>query len=180
METLGGGWTKFGDVLEEETPADILEFIYNNISLLHEVSTRRFLLDGAGFNDLYEILNFTQFRFMCRKQWHGRKIHIVTTDNDVGHSVIEYLRGNTNKQPNSCGSYTKLADDTSVLSSDCSRWPKWGYPPNKPLNRLKSHLFYVKRNEHVNLLGRRMECDDKTEREYNATHRYGEWRFYVR
>ncbi|XP_057309069.1 uncharacterized protein LOC130647289 [Hydractinia symbiolongicarpus] len=156
MESLGGGWTKFGHVVQNGSISNTAltgQINSDDISSLSDISTGKFLLSVAGLADLRLFINFTQFRFYCYKPRHHRTIHIATTNNMSNTEVVDYLTGKTDLRPPASQSYVKLPDDTSRTAIDCMRWEgqKWsGYHVN--LNRrLYDHLIYVPGEYHVNL-----------------------------
>ena len=113
-------------------------------------------------------MSFTQLRFYCNKK-NGRTFHVTTAANSSGEAVVQYLSGQTDVQPNSCGSFIRMENDNSKLGGACERWGwyeagKWG---NGRLDqdRLYNHAAFVPHNYHWALpsstTGNRCECDDR-------------------
>ncbi|XP_057309867.1 uncharacterized protein LOC130647878 [Hydractinia symbiolongicarpus] len=184
METLGGGWTEFGNVVQKGSiPDQNLTNVINsdNISLLNDVSTGRFLLTVSGLGALRKFINFTQLRFYCHKPWHNRTIHIATTNDFNGKKVVDYFSGVTETLPPSCHSYEILPDDTSYIASQCMNWAlqQWS-TSHKDNNKLNNHFIWIRNHHHVNLYDERLECDDYYKRDKAQYNSSGEWRFFVR
>ena len=126
--------------------------------------------------ELRTYLNFTQVRFHCKKQG-GSTFHIATALNSTGEAAVQFLSGQTDVMPDSCGSYLRMNDDDSFLSRACDRWGKesgksqvgkWGHPRGfyihhlgEPENRLFDHPAFVifQYNWLLFLMGR-WDCDD--------------------
>ena len=118
-------------------------------------------------NELRSHLSFTQLRFHCNKQ-HGRTFHVTTVSNSTGEAVVQYFSGQTDVQPDACGSFVRMDNDNSRLAGICY---KWGYTPGKwgfafvEEDRLYYYAAFVPRSNHwllrstVNRI--RWECDDK-------------------
>ena len=129
-------------------------------------------------NELRRYLNFTQVRLHCKKQ-EGRRFHITTLLNSAGEAAVQFLSGQTDVMPLACGSYFKMNDDDSSLSTACDKWGKesgnflvgkWGIEQvidhgtalGLPENRLFDHTAFVEIKYHwlLGLLQDRWECDD--------------------
>ena len=91
-------------------------------------------------NELWTHLPFTQLRFHCSKQYHGRTFHVTTAANSTGEAVVQYFSGQTDVQPDACGSFVRMKDDNSTLAGVCDEWGKensvyyvgkWGYGNNQ-------------------------------------------------
>ncbi|XP_057309016.1 uncharacterized protein LOC130647247 isoform X2 [Hydractinia symbiolongicarpus] len=184
METSGGGWTTIGKVITNGSPSDNERtggHISGGVADLYKVSTNRFLLSSSGFKELRNIINFTQFRFYCHKSGHNRTIHIVTANNASGYEVLNYLDGDTDTRPGSCGSYIRLVDDTSITTSQCEvlgRNGSWSREGVTKTARLYDHLLYIYNLTHINLRHDRLECDDFFKTSTHST--AGKWFFFVK
>ena len=93
------------------------------------------LLTKSAMNELRRHLSFTQLRFHCSKQ-QGRTFHVTTVANSTGEAVVQYFSGQTDIQPDSCGSFVRMENDNSRLAGVCSQWGyngvsynigKWGH-----------------------------------------------------
>ena len=131
-----------------------------------EINSKQMLLAKSAMNELRSYLNFTQLRFNCRKQ-QGFTFHITTAANSSGEAVVQYFSGQTDVQPDACGSFVVMSDDNSRLAKACQKWGdpigKWGYKYMKMYeNRLYNHPVFIQ-NAHHWIIGweRRWECDDK-------------------
>ena len=92
------------------------------------------VLQKSAMKELRRHLSFTQLRFHCRKK-EGRTFHVVTASNTSGEAV--YFSGQTDEQPDACGSFVRLKwDDNSKLADICKDWGlvsgkyfvgKWGH-----------------------------------------------------
>ena len=72
-------------------------------------------------NELITHLSFTQLRFHCNKQ-QGRTFHVTTVANSTGEAVVQYFSGQTNVQPDACGSFVRMVNDNSKLAGVCDIW----------------------------------------------------------
>ena len=102
----------------------------------------RMVLSPDGMRELRSRISFTQLRFHCRKQQHGRTFHVKTAANSSGEAVARFFAGDTDVFPKACGSFEKLKGDNSVLASRCVEWGKengayrvgkWGHEGYKEL-----------------------------------------------
>ena len=139
---------------------------YREISSYHNNQT---FLKKSAMNELRKHLSFTQLRFHCRKQ-QGRTFQVTTVANSTGESVVQYFSGQTDVQPDACGSFVRMENDNSRLAGNCSQWGydgtsnyigKWGTAREEGrLFKLPAHVPYLYnwmlRSEHVS----RWECDD--------------------
>ena len=131
------------------------------------ISSKQMLLTKTAMKELRAILAFSQIRFHCKKRG-GRTFHITTATNSKGEAVVQYLSGQTDVQPASCGSFVIMSNDNSRLARACQRWGyksgshfigKWGHERNQ--NRLYDHPAFVGGSYHWLLVpGGRFECDD--------------------
>ena len=69
---------------------------------------------------------FTQLKFHSSKQ-QGRTFHVTTVANSTGEAVVRYFSGQTDVQPDACGSFARMEDDNSGLAEVCD---KWGFDGN--------------------------------------------------
>ena len=115
----------------------------------------RTVLSGEAMYHLRAHLSFTQLRFHCRKLL-GRTFHVTTVTNPSGEAVVQYFSGQTDVQPDACGSFVTMDDDDSLLSGLCHKWGygagaylvgKWGHDGNDQ-RRLDVHPAFVKASYH--------------------------------
>ena len=125
-------------------------------------------LDKNAMTELRSHLSFTQLRFYCRKQ-QGRTFHVSTVANSTGEAVVQYFSGQTDVQPDACGSFVRMRNDNSRSTGLCLRGGKegsnyqigkWGHGKDK--HRLFNHPAFVQHNYHWMLKpdGSRLDCDD--------------------
>jgi len=101
-------------------------------------NNKTFLTKSAK-NELWTHLSFTQLRFHCSKQ-QGRTFHVITVANSTGEAVVQYFSGQTDVQPDACGSFVRMENDNSRLAGACDRWEyrgKWGW------GRDEHRLYFV-------------------------------------
>ena len=138
---------------------------YREISSYHNNQT---FLTKLAMNELRTHLSFTQLRFHCSKQ-QGRTFHVTTVTNSTGEAVVQYFSGQTDVQPDACGSFVRMENDNSRLAEDCRQWGyngasyyvgKWGIARDQ--DRLYYASAFVKSLYHWVLTpdGSRWECDD--------------------
>ena len=162
-----------------------VETSYRGIGKSHMV------LQKSAMKELRRHLSFTQLRFHCHKK-QGRTFHVVTTSNSSGEAVVQYFSGQTDEQPDACGSFVSLKwDDNSKLADICKDWGlvsgeyfvgKWGHGEDQ--NRLywypafKVHAYHLR--VHLNNVGdlNVMQCDDVASQTVNTIGDF--WRVFVR
>ena len=54
-------------------------------------SSNRMVLSPDGMRELRSRISFTQLRFHCRKQQHGRTFHVKTAANSSGETVVGFI-----------------------------------------------------------------------------------------
>ena len=168
------------------SPKVSVETSYRGIGKSHMVLQKR------AMKELSRHLSFTQLRFHCRKK-QGRTFHVVTASNSSGEAVVRYFSGQTDEQPDACGSFVRLTwDDNSELAGICKDWGrllggeylvgKWGL--GKDQNRLYWYPVLRKKRYHLRVhLNNvddldKMECDDGSS---NNDDTNGDiWRVFVR
>ena len=177
--------------MEDSTPPPqpALEFSYRGIEKNQTFVTQ------TAMKELRSLINFTQLRFHCKKQNHGRTFHIATVNNSLGEAVVQYFSGQTDVFPDACGSFYKMNTDDSELATKCQRWGKdkeqyfvgkWGHEVegilgrNQNETRLFNHATFV-RDKHHWLVGflERFECDDHDKRDTTVL-RGDFWEIFVR
>ena len=90
------------------------------------------IVDNDGLVKLKQDMGFDQLRFYCRKKSVGRTFHIMTNNDTLGRNAVRSKVESFLPQAQACGSFTALADDTSVLSQNCDKWGyDSGYRKNK-------------------------------------------------
>ena len=158
-----------------------IEKTYTGVS---RYRNNRMVISPDGMRELRSRVSFTQLRFHCRKQQHGRTFHVKTAANSSGEAVARFFAGDTDVFPKACGSFEKLKGDNSVLASRCVEWGKeneifhvgkWGHEGHKELYIysafIKDHHHWVTWPGHG-----RWECDDSR----NDLTRGDFWKIYVR
>ena len=134
-------------------------------------------------NELRTHLPFTQLRFHCNKQ-QGCTFHVTTVTNSTGEAVVQYFSGQTDVQPDACGSFVRLKDDNSRLARFCDKWGfngggTWGLGRDQDrLYRLAASKVNV---NHWSILPdvSRLQCDDASNNAFGITS--GDfWKVFVR
>ncbi|KAL9963964.1 hypothetical protein ACROYT_G027528 [Oculina patagonica] len=164
-----GGWLLVSNlVIDDSSPFQLsVETSYRGISNYH--NNKMFLTESA-MGELRTHFPFTQLRFHCSKQ-HGRTFHVTTAADSTGEAVVQYFSGQTDTQPDACGSFVRMDDDDSLAAGVCHRWGyegglyevgKWGLSLSQDQRRLYDHPFFVQESYHWYLTedGSRLECDD--------------------
>ena len=140
-----------------------VETSYRGISNYHNNKT---FLSKSAMNELRTHLPFTQLRFLCSKQL-VRTFHVATAANSTGEAVVQYFSGQTDVQPDACGSFVRMDNDDSLLTGVCHKWGfdgvsyeigKWGHDNDE--NRLYKHATFAKALYHW-IVDEAM-CDDWT------------------
>ena len=147
-------------------------------------SSNRMVLSPDGMRELRSRISFTQLRFHCRKQQHGRTFHVKTAANSSGEAVVGFFGGDTDVIPKACGSFEKLKGDNSGLASKCAEWGrengvfhvgKWGHEGHKELYMYSAFIGNY-RHWATSPGHGRWECDDSR----NDLTRGDFWKIYVR
>ena len=167
------------------SPKVSVETSYRGIGKSHMV------LQKSAMKELRRHLSFTQLRFHCRKK-QGRTFHVVTASNSSGEAVVRYFSGQTDEQPDACGSFVRLTlDDNSELAGICKDWGqvtgesligKWGHSEDP--GSLYWFPVFKKNNYHLRVFLtdagdlKKMECDDGTGKNNYTNGDF--WRVFVR
>ena len=122
---------------------------------------------------LKQVTSSTQFRFRC--QTASKILHIKTNA-----AVSAFLTSPSGQPPTSCGSYQRLADDNSVIATNCARWAHGKWVNRNTQVKLIDHTMYIGGSNHWNILKtyRRYECDDY--RIFRFIRNNDLWEVYVR
>ena len=186
LRPILGGWLLVSNAVIDSsfsTPQLSLETTYRGIGNYHNSKT---FLTKSAMTDLRSHLSFTQLRFHCSKQ--GRTFHVTTVANSTGEAVVQYFSGQTDVQPDACGSFVRMDNDNSRLAGVCDQWGsdgerfpgKWGILTADE-DRLNNNAAFVRGSYHWLLIttspGKlRWRCDDS-----NAEVCSGDfWRVFVR
>ena len=168
------------------SPKVSVETSYRGIGKSHMV------LQKSAMKELRRHLSFTQLRFHCRKK-QGRTFHVVTASNSSGEAVVRYFSGQTDEQPDACGSFVRLTlDDNSELAGICKDWGrlvieeyqvgKWGIGEDQrrlywyPVIRISKYHLRVQLHNVDDL--KKMECDDGSGHNVDTNGDF--WRVFVR
>ena len=172
------------------SPKVSVETSYRGIGKSHMV------LQKSAMKELRRHLSFTQLRFHCRKK-QGRTFHVVTASNSSGEAVVRYFSGQTDEQPDACGSFVRVTlDDNSELPGICKNWGrqvsgeseikwrvgKWGHGEDQ--NRLywypvfKRNMYHLRVQLHNADDLKKMECDDGSGHNVDTNGDF--WRVFVR
>ena len=167
------------------SPKVSVDTSYRGIGKSHMV------LQKSAMKELRKHLSFTQLRFHCRKK-QGRTFHVVTASNGSGEAVVRYFSGETDEQPDACGSFVRVTlDDNSKLAGICKDWGlvsgkyfvgKWGHGEDQ--ERLYRFPVLIKSSGQLRVqlhnVGdlRKMECDDSSAPNVGTNGDF--WRVFVR
>ena len=168
---ISGGWLFISNVVIDGSPVIpwSAEKSYRGIS---NYQNNRMGITRTALKDLRTHLHFTQLRFHCNKQ-QGRTFHVITAANSSGEAVVQYFSGQTNVQPDACGSFVRMKDDNSYLAMHCDRWGyngssflvgKWAFSVHERM--MHSHPAFIGGAGHWVALAEeldgkvRAECDD--------------------
>ena len=165
---VSGGWLLVSNVVidSHSSPQLSEQTSYRGISSYHNKQT---FLTKSAMNELRTHVPFTQLRFHCSKQ-QGRTFHVTTVANSTGEAVVQYFSGQTDVQPDACGSFSRMEDDNSGLAGVCDKWGfdgatyevgKWGAARGK--DRLYHAPAFVTSSYHwlLDPAQSRWECDDE-------------------
>ena len=174
------------------SPKVSVETSYRGIGKSHMV------LQKSAMKELRRHLSFTQLRFHCHKK-QGRTFHVVTTSNSSGEAVVQYFSGQTDEQPDACGSFVRVTlDDNSKLPGICKDWGrqvsgeseikwrvgKWGHGDDQDHNRLYWFPVLIRNTRQLRVqlhnVGyiRKLECDDISAPDVGTNGDF--WRVFVR
>ena len=85
------------------------------------INTSQMVLTKGAVNELRSHLGFTQIRFHCSRH-PGHIFHVATAANSTGEAVVQYFSGQTDVQPDACGSFVRMDNDNSIMSRQCHQW----------------------------------------------------------
>ena len=164
LNLLSGGWLLVSNIVKTSLSLQLsIETSYREIGSYHNNKT---VLAKSAMNELRTHLSFTQLRFHCSKQ-QGHAFHVTTVANSTGEAVVQYFSGQTDVQPDACGSFVRMENDNSRLAGVCGQWGydgtsfyvgKWGYAEEN----YYYHVAFVASLFHWLLSPgtSRWECDD--------------------
>ena len=119
------------------------ETSYRGVGSYHNDKT---FLTKSAMNELWTHLSFTQLRFHCSKK-QGRTFHVTTVANSTGKAVVQYFSGQSDVQPDACGSFVRMENDNSILAGACDQWSdgdgKWGEDWGMDEDRLYRLAAYI-------------------------------------
>ncbi len=183
MTTDGGGWTRVvGHRITNNVPRAVPTTSITEGLRLASVDSGA--VSAPAMQSVRSNWGIAQVRFLCEKPSVGRRVHIVTGNT----TVIDYLLGAAVAGPAAPGTFTRLNDDTSLITQQPQRWGfdganvfigNWGdHTRVTPQNRLLDHSFWISAERHWNIFpSHRAECDDFVNTNAAAN---GFWYVYVR
>ena len=168
VSLLSGGWLLVSNIVTTSNSTSLqlsVNTSYRGIGSYHNNKT---VLTKSAMKELWTHLSFTQLRFHCSKQ-QWRTFHVTTVANSTGEAVVQYFSGQTDVQPDACGSFVRMENDNSNASKVCEDWGngngvqnggKWSGGQNE--SRLYNHVVFVWYAYHWLIWpeGGRVECDD--------------------
>lgn len=147
---LVGGWLLIVNVARDSPgiPTDLnLESSYDHIS---SYANNKMTINPIALNKLRAYWSFTQLRFHCNKRLVGSTFHVTTANNSAGEAAVQYFCQNPG-QPRACGSFVRMQDDNSQLSSLCHKWggnAVWGHSLRVGGHGLLNDVAYVNNKHH--------------------------------
>jgi hypothetical protein len=112
-------------------------------------------------------------------------VHIITTNDSKGISVVKYFTAGSDTLPMACGSFIRGPGDGSRLAVECARWGndggvhyvgKWGHFNKNVEWRMYDHTLFVANEYHWVVRPSLYRCDGNT-----ASISPGDfWKIYVR
>ena len=114
-----------------------VEASYRGVGSYHNNKT---FMTKSAMNELWTHLSFTQLRFHCSKQ-HGRTFHVITAANSTGEAVVQYFSGQTDVQPDCCGSFVRVENDNPRLAGACGQWGYYGNTGKWGVGRNEDRLY---------------------------------------
>ena len=106
------------------------------------------------------MMGFHQMRLFCHKKSVGRVLHVMTKLNPQGEAVVQYFTNST-VRPQCTNSFTRLADDTSVLAQSCGTlWNTWGISTFKGDMRLYRSIKVGKK--YYAIMPSSYQCEDES------------------
>ena len=112
MRVLSGGWLLVSNIVSGSSPPSQLPVKTS----YRGMTSDQMVLTKTAMNELRSVLSFTQLRFHCSKKKNGRTFHVTTADNITGEAVVQYLSGQMDVQPASCGAFVRMENDNSRLA----------------------------------------------------------------
>ena len=181
---ISGGWLLVSNVVVDSLSSPPLLSIEPTYRGISNYNNNKTILTTNAMNGLVTHSPFTQMRFHCRKQ-QGRTFHVTTLTDSAGEAVVRYFSGQTDVQPDACGSFVTMEDDNSILSGECNFWGKennvayvgkWGHGEDQ--DRLFSFPIFRHASRYWVLWpdGSRVRCDDLS----NAISPGDFWKIFVR
>ena len=165
----------------EDAPYD-----FNSLSNYND---HRQYFTGTALLQLRNEMGFKQLRLYCHKMKIGSVVHLMTNLNSLGEAVLKFFTEEsvTSTQPEACGSYTVLPDDTSTLVKNCTSLGgpdadgKWAskFLTNKA-NRIMNTI--LRRGEYRRFISKpkRRDCDDIDGEDASSLSPGDTWGIFVR
>ena len=174
-------------VVDKEEDANLFDYKsirQDDFTTLHQVTTGRYLLSVKGLGALYDKSAFSEIRFDCKKRSHGRRLHLKTKGSEILMWLLKRRRAFP--PPPSCGSYTRLDGDTSMIGRDCRKWlanahQTWNFQeiyslPMRAVDKSRNYHYIIGLNYKLYY---HLYCDDYQWNSGKFSHR-GEWQFFIR
>ncbi|XP_020907075.1 uncharacterized protein LOC110245157 isoform X2 [Exaiptasia diaphana] len=188
MTTDGGGWTliKRSNL---PTTSSLLSVERNDYRFLSNYKDYKQLIVSSGLLQLRKDMGFHQLRFRCRKKSINRTLHIMTTDDNAGHKVLDHFFATTT-WPTACNSFERLPDDTSILARNCLKWGldnngktevnRWGRKGATGTQRVYWEAILWGSKHSFSLIPTYYFCDDYTGATYGKLSVGDIWEIFVR
>ena len=165
--SLSGGWlliSRFLMKTAQSASDETVQFNNSYKTILPKYNYNKHFLLRNGLNQLKQDMGFTQIRFYCLKKTTGRVFHIMTNKDAKGAKVVNFFN-TSDTMPAACNSFTRLADDTSLLAKNCDKWgyptkDRWGHQSNLDDYRLFTRPLTWANTRFYKLRGSVLQCDD--------------------
>ena len=174
-----GGWLLISSIVFDTAAPNQMTVVPS----YRGINTSQMVLTRGAVNELRSHLGFTQIRFHCSRH-PGHIFHVATAANSTGEAVVQYFSGQTDVQPDACGSFVRMDNDNSIMSRQCHQWGwengtykvgKWGHSRDQDRLYIYPAFVYHAQHWHTSPHGTRY-CDDggssKTAGDF--------WKIYVR
>ena len=155
-------------------------FLSDNISYLHRVAKPNFALSLQAVRDMHRSFPIHQIQWLCKRD---RIIHIATSLDKHGNSIVQYVLYHNGSLPSGCTGYYRFPDDTSNTFGNCGRYNgqvnMWFLPlPRTGDNVSMFQHPFVQENKYFfyDTESSRMACDE----DMTSDAEKGSWRIYVR
>ncbi|XP_048587149.1 uncharacterized protein LOC5517189 isoform X3 [Nematostella vectensis] len=122
MTTDGGGWTLIDRAILSGKEPSVSSSKSKDWTVISRYDDNSVHLSIKGLKVLRDLDYFRQLRWYCKMESVGRVLHIATALNETGDHVVRQMTDTASSRPSACGSFYRLPDDTSIISTNCMKW----------------------------------------------------------